>query len=226
MKFRKFVLALFFLYFPSYANECSSVQRAFQNLDTQKQKVIAHELKTICSANVSTCTDESLQELILKYKEVKLYSLVQPRHEFENSRSIPGDINSPGVYWYRGAEREPFKAINMIQNGKLKPEFENKSGIFVLDYKGDLYFHFQPISGKIHHSSIAEGLPVRSAGELTVKNGKVVEIINRSGHYRPREESLIPVFAKLKEIGLTEETESFKRTTMMGLESIWSLENK
>jgi hypothetical protein len=226
MKISVFVLALIFFYCSAYGNECSSVQRAFQNLDTQKQKVIAQELKTLCGASVNTCTDESLQELILKYKDVKLYSLVQPRHEFENSRSIQGDINSPGVYWYKGAEREPFKAVHLIQNGKLKPEFENKSGIFVLDYKGDLYFHFQPTAGKIHHSSIAEGLPVRSAGELIVKNGKVVEIINRSGHYRPREESLLPVFAKLKELGLTDETETFKRTTMMGLESIWSLEKK
>lgn len=44
--------------------------------------------------------------------------------------------------------------------------------------------------GRVHHSSLAAGQPVLSAGWVKLKKGKVVFIDSNSGHYRPKSEHL------------------------------------
>ena len=39
--------------------------------------------------------------------------------------------------------------------------------------------------GTFNHSSFLSGSPVMGAGELVVKDGKIVEITDKSGHYEP-----------------------------------------
>ncbi|MCO4755289.1 MAG: hypothetical protein KC478_12460, partial [Bacteriovoracaceae bacterium] len=61
----------------------------------------------------------------------------------------------------------------------------NAPAIFVMDKKGNLYFHSNPEPGRFHHSSFLAGEDVLSAGQLKVKDGRVLYIDNISGHYKP-----------------------------------------
>lgn len=63
--------------------------------------------------------------------------------------------------------------------------------IFVMDEHGQLYASkFQQV-GEFHHSSLLAGAPIAAAGEMEVKNGKLVLISDKSGHYHPK-----PFFTK------------------------------
>jgi hypothetical protein len=57
--------------------------------------------------------------------------------------------------------------------------------IFVMNSRGELFASNYQERGKFHHSSLAGGQAVAAAGELQVTDGKIVDITNNSGHYRP-----------------------------------------
>ena len=58
--------------------------------------------------------------------------------------------------------------------------------IFVMDRnnKRKIYLN-DHIRGKFHHSSFLSAANVVAAGEIAIHNGKVVGIVNKSGHYKP-----------------------------------------
>jgi len=74
--------------------------------------------------------------------------------------------------------------------------------IFVMDEYGRIYASKYQAVGKFHHSSMLEGKPIASAGEITVKNGKITEISNRSGHYQPTQQMNTQVINELKSRGV------------------------
>ncbi|MEP1354049.1 MAG: hypothetical protein ABJX32_04070 [Tateyamaria sp.] len=53
----------------------------------------------------------------------------------------------------------------------------------------------------LHHSSVAQGKEVASAGHIDTKDGKVTRIDNSSGHYRPAFEHLLQVVEHLLKTG-------------------------
>jgi len=57
--------------------------------------------------------------------------------------------------------------------------------IFVMDSTGNIYASNYHGKGKFHHSSFLAGGPVAAAGEISVVRGKLTEITDRSGHYKP-----------------------------------------
>jgi hypothetical protein len=81
--------------------------------------------------------------------------------------------------------------------------------IFVMDEKGKIYVYdgdyFTENMELIFHSSLLAGKPVASAGELFVKDGKLLEINNRSGHYQPAMEVFGRVLEELRARGLNTE---------------------
>lgn len=67
--------------------------------------------------------------------------------------------------------------------------------IFVLDLKNRLILgKKRPTKyGRVHHSSLARGLPVKAAGAITITVNEVAQnifMMNSSGHYKPTPESL------------------------------------
>lgn len=60
-----------------------------------------------------------------------------------------------------------------------------RAAIFVMNARGEIFASKAQEPGMLHHSTLAGGLPVAAAGELTVTDGKLVFISNRSGHYEP-----------------------------------------
>ena len=67
---------------------------------------------------------------------------------------------------------------------------------YVMSQGGDLYSgpHFAPANDKTevarYHSSYFNGEPILCAGDIKIVDGVIVEISNRSGHYRPPPEKL------------------------------------
>jgi hypothetical protein len=57
--------------------------------------------------------------------------------------------------------------------------------IIVLDDQDNLYFSLDKVEYQFHHSSLAAGNPVKFAGDVYVKNGKLIKFTNNSGHYKP-----------------------------------------
>lgn len=69
--------------------------------------------------------------------------------------------------------------------GKAFNSIEDIPSIYVIDKKGNLYFHAEPDGGRFHHSTFLGGEDVLSAGNIRVTNGKITMIDNESGHYKP-----------------------------------------
>jgi hypothetical protein len=59
--------------------------------------------------------------------------------------------------------------------------------LIVLAPDGELYAARGDYSSdaKIHHSSFLAGAPVAAAGEIVARDGRVVRVTSRSGHYKP-----------------------------------------
>ena len=81
--------------------------------------------------------------------------------------------------------------IRIFHTGHLlgKGEKETKAAAYVWTSCGTLMAG-QHIPQEFHHSSFVAGAAVRSAGMISVINGKVEMISNNSGHYRPSKDNL------------------------------------
>jgi hypothetical protein len=62
--------------------------------------------------------------------------------------------------------------------------------IYVILPDGELILSSQHMSRNINHSYLANGQPVICAGELTIKDKKIIRMNNKSGHYSPSFEML------------------------------------
>lgn len=74
--------------------------------------------------------------------------------------------------------------------------------IFVMDEHGNLYASNTYRVGRFHHSSFLAGAPVAAAGEVTVLQGRLTFLSNRSGHYQPSPDTLKVVLRVLGESGI------------------------
>ncbi|MFI5898349.1 hypothetical protein ACIA5D_50575 [Actinoplanes sp. NPDC051513] len=74
--------------------------------------------------------------------------------------------------------------------------------IFVMDGSGNLYATLDQRIGHTHHSSLLAGDSVVGAGEIEVRNGKLVAMTDQSGHYRPETQMNDQVLQSLRDQGL------------------------
>ncbi len=79
-----------------------------------------------------------------------------------------------------------------------------------MDANGRIFASKFQAVGEFHHSSFLSGKPVASAGEIEVANGDVIEISNKSGHYKPEQELNKQVLNELNNQGVN--TEKIKIT--------------
>jgi hypothetical protein len=75
---------------------------------------------------------------------------------------------------------------------------EMGTAIYVMSQQRNLHIHSQVI-GQYHHSSLLGGARVFGAGEIKVENGTIKLLTNKSGHYRPSQESLYCVLSMLQQ---------------------------
>ena len=86
----------------------------------------------------------------------------------------------PGPVWL-DADGQPFDTTNMVSKAS-GPGF----AIFVMDLDGRVYAGAHRV-GLFHHSSFLAGGEVAAAGELQVRNGTLLSVTAKSGHYFPGE---------------------------------------
>lgn len=104
------------------------------------------------------------------------------------------------VVKYLTVEERADAEVAMDRSGRLvfvrgdrqgEPPIIGGKAIFVVDAEGRIYAG-EPWAGKFHHSSFLAGEPVSMAGEFVLDTqGRLVEITNQSGHYRPTLEQYV-----------------------------------
>jgi hypothetical protein len=83
-----------------------------------------------------------------------------------------------------------------------KNQFGKGVACFVWAPNGDIFIA-RHCSGKFHHSSFLSGGNVKCAGMIAIRQGKVVEMSNNSGHYKPRLEEFREFVNFLQAKGVT-----------------------
>lgn len=74
--------------------------------------------------------------------------------------------------------------------------------IFVMDAEGTIYASMYQRVGDFHHSSLVAGEAVAAAGEIGAKNGILVAITDKSGHYTPRKAFTEQFVTRLRGLGV------------------------
>jgi hypothetical protein len=136
-------------------------------------------------SNTTVFTDDQLAKYQLHFEDgqVKILSDVMPVE--------PGKVPPP-----KGT-------LIPFDTEKLKGRFEvdNGKAMYVMDAEGKIFVladNMQGTSGQLHHSTIGQQKPVVGAGMMRVENGKIVNVSNSSGHYRPEADRLAAVDDVLK----------------------------
>jgi hypothetical protein len=106
-------------------------------------------------------------------------------------------VPSNGVKYLTPDEAEEFRVFvrdGLIYSAKDGTLFDTSAAqslhsgggraIFVMDNQGNLYAAPHKLA-EFHHSSFLSGGPVAGAGEIVVRDGKVILISDKSGHYQP-----------------------------------------
>jgi len=131
------------------------------------------------------------------------------RRKQKREKDVPGSrygANAPAplapVHYLSESEREESRVYT--QDGKLV----DSNGvplegdyIFVVDQQGRLIAS-APHDGVIHHSSLGAGKPVLTAGTIKATGGKIGDLTNQSGHYRPSIESFEHFVVALEQQGV------------------------
>ncbi|WP_163512263.1 hypothetical protein [Fodinicola acaciae] len=189
-------------------------------------------LKTVMSRIIKMIRDgvvrlfkhaaEYLRKLFKKFKFAKKEFKTTAMDSRYAGEHLPGNKVWPGsqVHYLDDAGRQQFRLFT--KDGKLYDAngnpFDTSLGhsahsgggkaIFVMDKDGNLYASNFHSPGQFHHSSFLGGKPVASAGELSVRNGKLVELTDRSGHYKPAPEFTNQALSRLKAAGIVPDSVS------------------
>jgi len=120
-----------------------------------------------------------------------------------------------GTIFYQDQSKIKNIALHYSKEGlkDSKGQLISSSGNYVFNSKGELFYI--PILGYgliiqneqgeavvLHHSSLVAGKPVSCAGTISISNGKIEEITNTSGHYKPSEKDFSKMLRKLVKTGV------------------------
>lgn len=124
-------------------------------------------------------------------------------------RSVSRDVlDTTRVHYCTESERESYKVRVRESDGclvwasktPLAPgasfnEVVDTTGdddrwIFVIDAQGECLVN-RKVKGLFHHSSFVAGEPVRAAGRISVRQGRIASVGPNSGHYRTTREQLV-----------------------------------
>jgi hypothetical protein len=76
------------------------------------------------------------------------------------------------------------------------------SAIFVIGANGHMYLSNHQVVGKFHHSTLVAGGSILAGGEIYARQGKIIEIGDQSGHYRPQAWHMMQVLKLLEVSGI------------------------
>lgn len=196
--------------------------KLYQQLDYSVQKIVDAELNHKYKTDSKRASEVQIKSIIDKLKVEPLTTMSNYTKEVQLTMMIEKfETSDPEVkvQYFKGNEKEKFNIKNFVdKNGIFKENaasgiFEanvtpmrNTKAIFVMTYDREIYIHFKEQKNVIHHSSLAEGLPIQTGGEIFIdKNGKIYQINNNSGHYAPDIKTTQFALERLVEVGLLPE---------------------
>ena len=144
-------------------------------------------------------------QLLPEYKNEPARYITNPTDR-ENYRLRFG---SDGLIYDASGNR--FDTSNAVRIDEHGVKAYLKLAMFVMDAQGDFYAsNFQEVH-VFHHSSLVAGHEVAAAGELTVINGRLEFINDRSGHYRATPEFSEQALDRLRQLLPAGTIESLKK---------------
>jgi hypothetical protein len=82
------------------------------------------------------------------------------------------------------------ESVTELDTSQMSTVFSGRGfGIWVMSKKGNLYVG-NHVKGMLHHSSFLAGGKVMCGGEVWARNGKIIFLSGKSGHYQPGKENL------------------------------------
>lgn len=153
-------------------------------------------------------------------------------YEGENDPSNPNRAFYPKTVYYMAPEEREAHRLFIDADGNLRSAqdaslFDTGDGstlwsgagraLFVFDGSGNLYASLEHDPGRIHHSSLLAGAAVVGAGEIEVRDGRLVAMIDHSGHYTPTAQDNDVALQSLRDQGLVTDL-LFKQYGWMGNE--------
>jgi hypothetical protein len=139
------------------------------------------------------------------------------KYEGESDPNNPNRAFYPDTVKYMSPEEREAKRLFVDGEGNLRSAKDGSlfntgnastawSGqgraIFVADGHGNIYASLEQTVGHTHHSSLLGGDPVAGAGEIQVRDGKLVAMTDQSGHYQPSSAANDRVLQSLRDQGL------------------------
>lgn len=154
---------------------------------------------------LETQSDKDLPEMYHGYE----WGVFNP----QTSHGLDIPFNGYSVTYYTQEQQRQAK-LTVAENGKvLNADTQNAStakartedsgpgfGTFAIDEEGR-FFTGSHRPGSEYHSSLVSGNPVRAAGEIRVENGQLLEITNKTGHYKTSRDQLITILKDLQSQG-------------------------
>jgi hypothetical protein len=138
------------------------------------------------------------------------------RPDYVGEQYPGGPMGYPGVTYLDEGMRESYRIT--IHDGTVYDAdglpFDTSDGvsafgvgnssraIFVMDEHGNLYASLEQEYRRFHHSSFFGGGEVAAAGELMVRDGQILELTDRSGHYMPGRSQTQQVLDQLESQGI------------------------
>jgi hypothetical protein len=184
------------------------------------EKALAELRKAAEAETKNRAVGESVERAARRQREQQLPTdaKLKPHYQGENDPTNERRAFFPKTVEYFTPEEQEAHRVFVDGSGNLRWAKDNSlldtskastvhSGgagraIFVMDGHGNLYASLEQQVGRIHHSSLLAGADVVGAGEIEVRNGRLVVMTDQSGHYVPLEEMNDRVVKELVDQGV------------------------
>jgi hypothetical protein len=142
---------------------------------------------------------------------------LRPPYRGEDDPNNPDRHFFPDTVKYMSAQEREAARVFVDGDGKFRwakdgslfdtsaaKTFHSGAGrsMFVMDRAGNVYTSMEQKVGYMHHSSFLGGRPVAGAGELVVKDGTLMLLSDKSGHYHPPRGMTYEVLDELRARGV------------------------
>jgi hypothetical protein len=166
---------------------------------------VSFALACAIAASAASPAKPTREQLLPKTQELYQTKSMSRSHQGEDKKIVDHGVL---IHYMNKEERASARVV--IVNGALYtptgqpvsygtgPDKLN----YVMDAAGNFYVFDQTGHPELRHSSFFDGLPVACAGDLEVRNGTIVKINSKSGHYSPSRRMFQNVLTELKKDGV------------------------
>jgi len=172
----------------------------------------------LSAASLQTPSQLTGKQLFPKIEQIYQAKPMLSSYKDEDTRIVDHGVL---IHYMSNEERESARVV--IVNGTLYTSTgqptpygsDHEKLNYAMDAAGNFYVLNQMAHPDLRHSSFFDGRPAACAGDLEVKNGRIVKINSNSGHYSPSAKMFRNVLTELKRDGVDLRTLSLPQSTTM-----------